>query len=96
MDRIPVSSFSAGLKRTQGCGPFVFFLLSAGQVEHLPDLLVELAGGEEFLKGQVHAVAPVVVAVGGNVDAFRCGILVTELGTHGEPVLQGEYGQDGG
>ena len=25
MDRIPVSSFPAGLKRTQGCGPFVFF-----------------------------------------------------------------------
>ena len=24
MDRIPVSSFPAGLKRTQGCGPFVF------------------------------------------------------------------------
>ena len=23
MDRIPVSSFPAGLKRTQGCGPFV-------------------------------------------------------------------------
>ena len=32
-----------------------------GQVEHLPDFVVEFAGVVQFLKGEVHAVAPVVV-----------------------------------
>ena len=53
--------------------------LSPGQIEHLADFVVEFAGFEQLLDCQVHAVAPVVIGIGGYVDALGGGILVSEL-----------------
>ena len=57
---------------------FSIFELAAGEVEHLADLFVEFAGGAELFQGEMHAVAPVVVGIGRNVDALRCGVLGPE------------------
>ena len=59
------------------------------------ELLVELFGGAELFKGKVHAVAPVVVGIGRDVDALGPGLGSTQFLTHGQSVLKREYGQHG-
>ncbi|MDR3262643.1 MAG: hypothetical protein LBT78_12545, partial [Tannerella sp.] len=54
------------------------------------DLTVEPVGCQERLQGEVHPVTPVVMRVGGQVDAFGRGLGTFEGVAHGEPVLQGD------
>lgn len=60
------------------------------------NLLVEGRGLKKRVEGNVHAIAPVVMRVGGDVDAFLFGRGVTQGVGEGEPVLQGEYAKERG
>lgn len=44
----------------------------------------------------MHAIAPVVLRVGGDVDALGVGVLQSDAFVDGEPVLQREDAQHGG
>ena len=63
-------------------------------VDHSLDLVVESILTEEALKANVHAVAPIVARIGGDVDAFGLDIGETELVVDGEPILEGENGEE--
>ena len=60
------------------------------------EFLVEIGGCGELLYGEVHAICPMLVGIGGIVDLLRFGLRVAQGGVHGEIVLQGNESQHGG
>lgn len=61
--------------------------LSVGVPDHSAQALREFLVFEEFLEGEVDAVAPVMMANGRNVDAFLCRIRDSQPRLEREQVL---------
>ena len=71
-------------------------ILPAALEYHACYLGIELYGLHQVLYVQVHAVAPVVTGIGGNVDAFRSGLGQAHTFVACEPVLEGKDAQGRG
>lgn len=54
------------------------------------EFLVEGRVGEESVEGDVHAVPPVMMRIGGDVDAFCGWVGMAQCTVDGEPVLKGQ------
>ena len=69
--------------------------LSSGLRDKFFNLFVQAFGFHQLFQCQVHAPAPIVTRVGGNIDALFLYIRVAPFTVHRHPVLQGEYAEDG-
>ena len=49
---------------------------------HLADVLVELGKSRQLFKGDVHAPAPIVARIGGNVNPFGINIRIAKRFIH--------------
>lgn len=56
---------------------------------HSKNFCIKFVCIQKFLKGEVHAIAPIVLRIGRNVDALGIRICKTELLRASEPVLNG-------
>ena len=73
-------------------------LLPAALHNQFADAFIESGGSHQVFQIQMHAVAPIMLGVGGNVYTLGIGIGQTELLIDGQPVLQGydaEHGRAG-
>lgn len=68
--------------------------LSSGLRDKFFNLFVQAFGFHQLFQRQVHAPAPIVTRVGGNIDALFLYIRVAPFTVHRHPVLQGEYAED--
>ena len=66
----------------------VCFMLSARLSDERAQLVGELGIGHEVLYVEVHAVTPVVLRIGRDIDALGIGIGQTQALAHGKPVLK--------
>ena len=66
----------------------VCFMLSARLSDERAQLVGELGVGHEILYVEVHAVTPVVLRIGRDIDALGIGIGQTQALAHGKPVLK--------
>src|SRR5207245_8261192 len=57
--------------------------------------IIEALGLQKFLQRQVHPVAPLVVGIGRDVDAFFVWILSAQMLIHAQQVLELEDAPDG-
>ena len=49
--------------------------------------------GHQVFDVEVHAIAPVVTRISGNVDALGIGIIETQALAHGQPVLKAQHAE---
>ena len=67
---------------------FVKFFSSASLTYHLRHVITEALISKHILNVEVHAVAPIMVWISRDIDAFRLWVRVTQVLADGEPVLQ--------
>ena len=70
--------------------------LSSAFGHQLGDVLAEAFVGHKLLYRHVHAVAPIVLGVGRNVDSLGIGVVQTQPFIDGQPVLDGQHAEHGG
>ena len=70
-------------------------LVSSALSDQLGDILHELLVGSQLLQTQVHAIAPVVLWIGWDVDTLGIGIRQAEVFIDGKPVLNAQYAEHG-